>query len=154
MAKGTESTKLYEPVTGALSMPTLGRRYCSVGRVVVMSLGLLLTGMVVGAGIALALASSVVLVTDGARGFDAWEPFVLVAGAGALVGGVLGPLLAWTMLRRVPLGRAVLHCAVGGACGSALAMLGGEMTVLVLAITGPLGAWIAARRLRKQYAIP
>jgi hypothetical protein len=47
----------------------------------------------------------------------------LAAGAGAAAGMIAAPLLGWGLLRRVPLGRAILVTAMGTVVGA----IGGEL---------------------------
>ena len=48
-------------------------------------------------------------------------PFALALGGtfGALVGALAAPLMGWTLLRRVPFGRAILGTAIGTLIGAA-----------------------------------
>ena len=47
-----------------------------------------------------------------------WTIGVGAAAAGAVLGAILGPLLAWSILRHVPLGRVILWAGVGTVLGS------------------------------------
>ena len=68
-------------------------------------------------------------------------PFAIGASVGAMCGAVLGPLLGFSILRHVPLGRAIGWCMVGALAGVALALVLGGPLVLV---TAPLGMLVAA----------
>jgi hypothetical protein len=89
-------------------------------RIVAVTVGLLAAGALAGAlaaDAALLLASAV----DGSGlALTNWEPLLVVAGIGALFGGVLLPITAWLFLRRVPLGLALLGTVVGTIVGGAL----------------------------------
>jgi hypothetical protein len=89
-------------------------------RIVAVTVGLLAAGAVAGAlaaDAALLLASAV---EGGGLALNDWEPLLLVAGIGALFGGVLLPITAWLFLRRVPLGLALLGTVVGTIVGGSL----------------------------------
>ena len=78
--------------------------------------------MVVGAACAiLAIAFSAVAAGQ-AR--DLLRPgFWLFCGAiGAAIGAVVAPLMSWLLLRHVPLGRAILHTAIGTVLGGILGL--------------------------------
>jgi hypothetical protein len=92
----------------------------SPGRVVLVTVGLGLSGIVLGgaaAGIALAIAA--LLHGDGRSVFD---PFIWMVGG--IIGGVLGavtaPVMSWLLLRRVSLGRALLQTMVGAIVGGVI----------------------------------
>lgn len=44
-----------------------------------------------------------------------WLPITI--GVGAIIGGLLGPIVSLTLLRRIPLGRILLHLSVAGIIG-------------------------------------
>ncbi|MCE2940698.1 MAG: hypothetical protein ACK53A_04645 [Gemmatimonadota bacterium] len=76
----------------------------------------------IAAPVVLTVATLARLVVSGGGVPDTWTAVVnAFRGAGALgtlaavYGAVLGPLLGWTLLRRVPIGRAAVTCAVGAA---------------------------------------
>lgn len=79
-----------------------------------MTIGLVGAGIVFGAlagGTAFAL-----VVALASRGIST-ELFLIGAVFGAPLGAVTAPLLAWVLLRRVPLGRMFLVCSVGTTVG-------------------------------------
>jgi len=85
-----------------------------LGRIVVVTIGLVGAGIVSGAlagGTAFAL---VVVLADGRISIELFE---IGAIFGAPLGAIIAPLLAWLLLRRVPLGRMFLVCSVGTAIG-------------------------------------
>jgi hypothetical protein len=88
-----------------------------LSRVLAVSLGLFAGGAVVGALTGAAMAALVVALVDGVR--PALDPDLLTIGAafGAPLGAVLFPLAGWLLMRRVPLGRALLGTAVGTIAG-------------------------------------
>jgi hypothetical protein len=99
-------------------------------RVLAVTAGLILTGMVVGAlcaGVALALVMA-------ARGQwrAVFDPalWALAAAVGGAIGSVAAPLMSWLFLRRVPLGRAIVQTALG-------TIIGGAVTFPMF--LGPLG---------------
>ncbi len=68
----------------------------------------------------------------------------------AVIGAVVGPLLAWGALRRVPIWRAAVGTAVGGLIGAIVGLLtlsGSFFLFFTVAGTG-LAAW----RLQRRYA--
>ena len=94
-----------------------------LGRILAVTAGLSAAGIVVGALCAAATLAMVLVVQDGLRSF--FDPeldgiFGVVAAAGAAVGAVAAPALAWGLLRRVPLGRAVVWTALGTVAGAGL----------------------------------
>jgi hypothetical protein len=86
-----------------------------------------LAGGVLGGLVTAGLVSAIVFVNGGWLDFTfgALGTIVLAAsGLGAAYGVVLGPLLGWTLMRRVPLGRAIGETALLAACGVEIAMVG------------------------------
>lgn len=74
----------------------------------------------------------------------------LVATFGALYGGVLGPLIGWTLLRHVPIGRAAAFCAAGAFCFLAADALTRRMddaglTIFLSPVAGALTGALALR---------
>ena len=84
------------------------------GRIVVVTIGLLGAGIVFGA-VAGGTAFAFVGLLGGER--ISTELFGIGAVFGAPLGAVTAPLLAWLLLRSVPLGRMFLVCSVGTAIG-------------------------------------
>src|SRR6185295_16927914 len=62
-------------------------------------------------------------IDDGFVSFGDLAPYALAFGA--MLGAVLGPMLAWSMLRHVPLWRVVVHPLVGTVIGTALGWIVG-----------------------------
>ena len=85
-----------------------------LSRIVVVTIGLVCAGIVSGA---LAGGTAFALVVVLADGRISTELFEIGAIFGAPLGAIVAPLLAWLLLRRVPLGRMFLVCSVGTAIG-------------------------------------
>jgi len=118
-------------------------------RMVAVIAGLAISGIAAGAAVGallgLALASIPVV---GEFALPPLELF-LAAGAicGALVGGLLVPIMVWTRLREVPLGRVVR--GIGGAVA-----VGAAIVWVVHPVWAPMGALVGflfgVRRLRRD----
>lgn len=125
----------------------------SPARVAGVTAGLAVAGAVSGAVVADVVLGIALLVTQGPLSVFR-DPFVYMVGAlvGAGCGLICGPIAAWTLLRRVPLGRAILEpsigAAIGGALGLFLAKPGGIFAPIIGAVAGLL---VAAIRLRIEY---
>ena len=124
-------------------------------RIVLVALGLAAAGAAFGAlagAVGLALA---VLVAEGPRGLGWLEPFAVAAAFGAVLGVGLGPAAGWLLLRRVPLGVAVLGTLAGAVAGGA----GSWLLRGAWLVGGPVGGaaagfLAAAVALRLRYAAP
>ena len=106
-------------------------------RIVVVTAGLSATSGVVGALTAASAVSALFIVSGNVDVLLAGGPpglLSVAAGFGALCGLVGGPLLGWGLLRRVPLGRALVWTAVGTIVGA----VGGEALRSVITPFGPL----------------
>ena len=129
------------------------RAEVSPGRVALVALGLIPTGAVAG-GLAGALGAAIwISVVDSVRA--ALDPQVLgFAGmVGAAAGAIILPLAGFTLLRYVPLGRALLETIVATALGGVIGVqflgewwLAGPVGGFVLAATR---LWLLARRRRR-----
>jgi len=88
-------------------------------RILAVTAGLAATGAVVGAVIGAATLFTYMVLSEGIGAFR-MSPMVLAFGGG--VGGVIGlvfaPVASWTLLRRVPLGRAIVTAAIGTVLGA------------------------------------
>ena len=122
-------------------------------RVLTVTLGLVGTGAVVGA-VCGAFALAVVLTLTGTPHVLLDPELYALGGAfGAVTGAVFAPAMSWLLLRRVPLGRAIAHTAVGAVLGGAIGFF---LPVLSFGLGlvpgflwgGLLGATVAAARLR------
>ena len=115
-----------------------------LGRIVVVTIGLVGAGILFGA-----LAGGTALALVGALGAAriSTELFMVGAFVGVPLGAVSAPLLAWLLLRRVPLGRMFLVCSVsttiGGVVGWFATMAGGDIILNSLG-GGFIGCLIAA----------
>lgn len=121
-------------------------------RVVAVTLALVGIGVVVGAACGVA-ALTIVGLFSGAPVFSDVGAVGIAAAFGAMVGAVAAPLFSWMLLRHVPLGKAILHTAMGTILGGMLglslpvASLGG--TVVPGLLYAPVaGFLLAAIRLR------
>lgn len=133
--------------------PTLvPARHVSPARVALVALGLIPVGAVAG-GLAGALGATIwISVIDGVRAALDAEVWAVAGAVGAGLGAVILPVAGFTLLRYVPLGRAlaetILATAVGGAIG--VQFFGGWW------LAGPVGGfalaatrlWLLARRRR------
>ena len=105
-------------------MSETGIRAVDPVRAVAVTAGLAVAGGVVGAGVGAALLAVLGLVVDGPGGFPfVWDAFVLAGFVGGVLGAVLFPVSAWTLLRRVSFGQAFAGTALGTAAGGTLGLL-------------------------------
>lgn len=107
-------------------------------RVLLVTLGLVAAGAVFGAiAGALAVVISLVL-TEGPESAAVLGLYVVGAYFGAFIGAVLLPVVAWIVLRHVPLGRAI----VGSVIGTVVGGVGGWLVPVIAdeVIRGLLGA--------------
>src|SRR4029450_5073439 len=75
--------------------------------------------------------------------FAAGDRLVIASGAatGALLGAVLAPITSWLFLRRVALGKALLHTTVGTTAGAAIGLaLDGVLAPSMFVPAGLVGA--------------
>jgi hypothetical protein len=114
-----------------------------------VTLGLSATGAVVGAVLgALALAAAL-LATDAWMHVDGvGAPLAVGSIFGGLLGSVLAPIAAWTLMRHVPLWRAIVETALGTAIGVAVGYLFGPDAPVYELLFGVVGFTVAAIRLR------
>ena len=134
-----------------------------VGRAAAITLGIALVGAIIGG-------------VMGAVLFAAWEGLIWVrsydvvdrgmvivqgAAAGATLGAVLAPLTSWVFLRRVALGKALLHTTAGTTIGAAVGLLVDRAgltpksfvpAILLGAVVGFLAAAIRLRFLTRTRA--
>jgi hypothetical protein len=128
-----------------------------IGRLVTVFASIALVGAVIGGAIGailfVAWEGVYVLVFDAP---DAPRGMLAAQGAksGAVLGAVLAPITAWFFLRRVPLGKALLHTTLGTSAGAAVGLLLDRLSLarnwplpasLLLALAGFLGAAIRLR---------
>jgi len=120
-------------------------------RVAIITLGLALTGAVVG-GVLGALSFWLATAIRGMT-LSLNSARILIAGgeAGALMGTVLAPVAAWSLMRSVPLWRAIAEPALGTVVGALAGTLLGPLWRPGLAwsiVGGLIGFLIAAVHLR------
>ena len=130
-------------------------------RIVLVTLGLCAAGGVFGA-LAAAAAFLLAVVAIGKLPELSYDPQVLawVAAVGAVFGGVLLPATGWLLLRRVPLGLAVLGTVagtvLGGAAGGVVGwLMPDDRYFLAVPVLGALvGFLCAALLLRLRASAP
>ncbi|MCC7001821.1 MAG: hypothetical protein IT357_06675 [Gemmatimonadaceae bacterium] len=101
-------------------------RTSAIARTIAVVALLGLAGGVLGGVLTGVLFSGIVFVNGGWHDFSLRTLGSIIAfasGFGAAYGVVLGPLLGWTLMRRVPLGRAIGETALLAACGVEIAMV-------------------------------
>jgi len=115
-------------------------------RIVAVTAGLALTGVVVGAALGGIILTGFALTMD-AHPTAGPIAFLFQFGAmfGAGVGVVFAPIAAWTLLRRIPLGRAIAEAAIGTALG---ALIGGPIAFVGPILGGICGFVLGVLRLR------
>jgi hypothetical protein len=125
----------------------------SPARILAVTAGLLAGGALFGA-LAAGIAITIVMALLGGLSRDL---FLEAARIGAVLGAVLLPIAGWTLLRRVPLWRALTGTITGTVIGSLLGtvLLGFAAYPLGLFVGPPLGAVVgflcAAVRLRRRF---
>ena len=137
------------PIARADSVGTV----VSPARVLGVTAGLAAASAVAGAFVADAVLGVAILVSQGPIA-ALKDPFLYAIGGavGAACGFFCGPIAAWTMLRKVPIGRAILEPSIAAAIGGGL----GLMLLDTRGIWGPIGGAVAglllaAIRLRREY---
>ena len=102
-------------------------------RIVAVTAGLAATGAIVG-GFCAAVVATAVVAVEAKRAFlfsfDFLELLGIVAVIGAITGLVAAPAVAWGLLRRVPLGKAILVTALGTIAGAILGEIVSPMNFL------------------------
>jgi hypothetical protein len=95
-------------------------------RIVLVTAGLCATGGLVGAVSAASVVATLAIHSGGVHALTSGGTpglLAVAAGFGAFCGIIGGPLLAWGLLRRVPLGRVILYTAAGTILGA----IGGQL---------------------------
>jgi hypothetical protein len=94
----------------------------ALGRVVAVTASIALTGAVIGGVIGAILIAAWTIPLD-----IQWRSIASAAAWGGLygasLGAVLAPITAWSFLRRVPLGRALLHTTIWTTVGAAVGLV-------------------------------
>jgi hypothetical protein len=106
------------------------RRACTEGRIMqlrriaAVTASLSAIGALVGAVLGMLTITALLLATGDPRSFDGASEILMVgAGLGGLFGFILAPVAAWTLMRDVPIWRAVLETTLGTALGIAVGHL-------------------------------
>ena len=109
--------------------------------------GLVITGIVSGAIVGMALTVLGKIVTEAPPA--TFPNYVWNMVAFGLFGAIIGPIVTWSALRRVPLWRAMLEPVVAGVAGAAIGVaIGSEALFLALV---PVGIIAAVTRLGFVY---
>ena len=125
-----------------------------VRRILAVTAGLIVTGAA-GGGVAGGSALSFCILVGSPfpslSGLMGWFAFGGILGA--VLGGVTAPILAWLLLRKVPLGRMFVVCAVGTMMGGVVGWFatprGGD--IVLIPLTGAfLGCLLTAIALRHR----
>ena len=120
-------------------------------RIVLVTLGLSLTGAVVGATLSPLLLLAIGL-AQGRPVFGVDLSFLGIAAAfGATAGAILAPIASWSLMRHVPIWRAIVETLVGTILGASVGMLFGpdqRFGLLWPIVFGIVGFLTAAGRLR------
>ena len=138
----------------------------SISRIVAVTGTLAVVGAVAGVLVVVATSAviSLLLIALGGSPHIPLDPFILAinGGVGATLAAVVAPIVAWTLLRRVPLGKAILWPTVGAAIGCVISLLvngilnfplgpSGFGSVGTVFGGGLCGLLVAAARLRRAY---
>jgi hypothetical protein len=123
-----------------------------VRRILAVTAGLAAAGAVVGGVLGGLLVTLLMLMGRP----TSWNAIGLLVGTefGAAVGFVLAPVAAWTLMRRVPLWRAITDTAIGTTVGAGVGLLlQPSFRVIALSpmVLGVVGFAAAALRLRLFY---
>ena len=124
-----------------LAIPSMTR----LGRILTVTAGLVVTGAAVGAVTGAVILLGWLAMMSRSGFFPVREILQVGALFGAGVGAILAPIASWTLLRRVPLGRAVMGAAFGTALG---AIAGGALSFVGPAIGAIAGFAAGAIYLR------
>ncbi len=119
----------------------------SPGRAVGVTAALCLAGGTVGTFLGACLLAILGLVVDGPGAFPyVVQAYVIAGGIGGVLGGVLVPLSAWTLLRRVPFGLVFAGLSVGTAAGGTLELLLSGINP-IMAVAGAVGGYLLSAAL-------
>jgi uncharacterized protein YacL len=134
-----------------------------LGRVVTITFSIALIGALIGATVGAILLALWSLPFAFLRGNQLIPDATVGAIAGGLLGGVLAPVTAWTVLRRVPLGKALLQTTLGTTVGAAIGLVFDRLGVapvysvpmgfvgaLAGFIVAALRLWLATRTSRRS----
>lgn len=131
----------------------------SPARALGVTAALCVTGGLAGAVLGVCLLAILSLAVDGRGGFPyVVQAYALAAAVGGVLGGVLVPLSAWTLLRRVPFGLVFAGASAGTAAGGTLGLLLSGLDPL-MAVAGAVGGYLLSaaylyRRSRRAASLP
>ena len=109
-------------------------------RIFAVTMGLVLAGATFGAIAGIVAFPLAILLTEGFLGPADIEIVGSAGSLGAIIGSVASPIAAWLLLRRVPLGRAVLWSTVGAVVGGVIGWtLGGRFDSFLNRVVPALG---------------
>jgi hypothetical protein len=111
------------------------QRVISPGRTLIVLIGLIAVGMIIGSACALAMLPILIGGIPTLGDLQGPIPFV-IASVGALFGAFLAPIAGFSLLRHVPLGRAILWTAVGTVIGGVVGIAEGGLGVTMGPLTG------------------
>ena len=126
-------------------------------RIIAITAGLAAASALVGTIVAILVGAVVVAATGGLAGTSLGVAVGRAVVYGGGLGAVLGPLAAWTLMRHVPIWRAIVETAAGTAIGAGAGLLVARMSsaggfwLLGGALTGFAAAAI---RLRLSHRTP
>ena len=109
-----------------------------------VTLGFLLGGAITGAVIGAGLLAVLGLVVDGPGGFPpVWDAYEVAAIVGAIIGGLALPLVAWSLLRHVPLWHVFAETSVGTIIGGSVGLLASGLNATI-AVMSAFGGFVLA----------
>jgi hypothetical protein len=115
-------------------------------RILAVTAGLVLAGAAVGGVLGALVLGGFLVIVDHEHVLTQLLGVVAIGAAyGAVIGIVLAPIASWTLLRRVPLGRAIAETAVGTLLG---AVVGFPIYMVGPVLGGVIGFGLAAIHLR------
>lgn len=138
--------------------PDVAKRV-SPARAVGVTAALCVSGGAVGAGLGVGLLATLSLLVDGPGGFPyVVQAYALAAAVGGVLGGVLVPVSAWTLLRRVPFGLVFAGASLGTAAGGTLGLLLSGLDPF-MAVGGAVAGYLLSagylyRRSRRAQSLP
>jgi len=133
-------------------MPPIVAKRVSPARAVGVTAALCLAGGAAGAMLGVGLLAILSLVVDGRGGFPyVVQAYALAAAVGGVLGGVLVPASAWTLLRRVPFGLVFAGASAGTAAGGTLGLLLSGLNPL-MAVAGAVGGYLVSAAGLYRYA--
>lgn len=101
-------------------------------RILAVTLGLTLTGAVFGGLAGVVAFAFAILITEGSIGAGDFQILPFAGYFGSAIGAVAAPAAGWLLLRRVPLGRAVVSTVAGAVAGGVIGWTLGEQFATTL----------------------